>query len=521
MEEPPDPGGSVPPVGNHVTIETTVPTIASTLMSNSTALMSATASNESGMETDGSICNRSLKRARPNKMCRHCNKRRRKRNSVSEPKENDCICSTTEVISEAPMVTKQPDSTPVVPSNDNIRPRPSPIGREFYESTDVAPYLVHIQKESNPDDSTVLHPIAFGKLLQKQQFTNIVNGSLKRIGRNKIALAFTHFDAANMFLRHESLPKNKLKAFIPTFNLTRMGLVRGVPAEWSPEQVTENINVAVGCGKIIKIRRLNYKTTVNGSPVWKPSQTVVITFDGQVLPKRIFMCFNALPVELYTYPTIQCYNCCRFGHTKMQCRSKPRCFKCGQEHTADSCSIEDDCSSCCLCSGSHYATSKSCPEFNRQKRIKQSMAECCISYSEACKLHPQVSKSYADVIATSRPSPVIGKMPPPSSSNMTYRKTVLLKPRSARQPSKGYDQAAHQQLIKNYDMPPPANGSALKAHSSTDNEQQSLTNIIVALISTLSQTDLLKPDNAAPIIELLKKIIQIHNGSKPSNEHEL
>lgn len=517
MEEPPDPGGSVPPAASFITV----------------------VSNESGMETDGSwVSAKNLKRSRPSKVCRHCNKRRRKRNSNSEPKEIDCVCDHVEIIPEKTTVVNEimkPDSiipkpNLTLPNNESLigkttdtHPRPPPIGRTLYESTDVAPFIVHVQREqTNPDDNTSLHPIAFGKFLQKQCFNNIVNGSLKRIGRNRISLAFTHFENANAFLVHDSLIKNKLKAFVPTFNLTRMGLVRGVPAEWTPEEVMENTTVPLGCGKILKIRRLNYKTTVAGTPTWKPSQTVVVTFDGQVLPKRIYICYNALPVELYTYPTIQCYSCCRFGHTKVQCRSKPRCYKCGQAHTADSCNIVEQGASCCLCSGSHFATSKSCPEHDRQRKIKQSMAESCISYSEASKYYPPVSKSYAEILSTNQSIPTERKISSTkfsSSSTTSYKKSVASKPRQARQPSVGYDRATHQEIIKEYDMPAPPNGCAIS--SNTNNNNQTLTEIIIMLISTLSQSNLLKPNHAAPILDLLKNIMNIHNGYTPSNDEQL
>ncbi|GBP82327.1 hypothetical protein EVAR_90961_1 [Eumeta japonica] len=59
---------------------------------------------------------------------------------------------------------------------------------------------------------------------------------------------------------------------------------------------------------------------VDASTVWKPSQTVVFTFDGQMSPQRMFICGNDLSVEVYTCPKIQCYNCRRYRHTKTQFR---------------------------------------------------------------------------------------------------------------------------------------------------------------------------------------------------------
>lgn len=508
MEEPPDPGGSmaslVPPVARYVTI---------------------TSNNESGMETDGSIASASgRKRARTNKMCRHCNKRRRRRNSMLELKETDCTCDShsvdlfkvpDETSSETRKPSNQSAPKPLNPSMTNndqpARAALPPIGRLSYEATDAAPFIVHIQKiQASPDDSTILHPVTFGKFLQKQRFDDIVNGSLKKIGRNRMSLAFTHFNKANEFLRSSSLSKNDLKAFIPTYNITRMGIVRGVPSEWSPEDVIDSIKVPIGCGKILKMRRLNYKTIVDGSPTWKPSQTVVLTFDGQVLPKRIYMCYNALPVELYTYPTIQCYSCVRFGHTKVQCRSKPRCYKCGQAHTADSCTVEEGRAFCCLCSGSHFAISKCCPELDRQKRIKKTMAESCISYAEANKLHPPVSKSFSEVVSSSSQPSLLNKAPSPHAPITTsYKKYVAHRARSPPQQTKGYNHSAHQELIKDYDMPcHNHNGLAYRANP----EEQSIVDLIISLINTFSQSTLLKPDHAAFIIETLQKVINTQNG---------
>ncbi|GBP55461.1 hypothetical protein EVAR_42637_1 [Eumeta japonica] len=103
---------------------------------------------------------------------------------------------------------------------------------------------------------------------------------------------------------------------------------------------------------------------------------------GQVLPQRVFLCCNALSVEVYTYPTIQGHNCCRYRHTKAQCRSHSRYFKCGKAHMWESCSMKEDEVSCLHYSDLHTATSKYCSELDRQKSFKISMAEDSIFYSE-------------------------------------------------------------------------------------------------------------------------------------------
>lgn len=127
-----------------------------------------------------------------------------------------------------------------------------------------------------------------------------------------------------------------------------------------------------GYGKIVKARRLNRKIKKDdGSSSWLPTQSVVLTFEGQSLPKKIFAFYTSLVVEVYQLPTIQCRKCLRFGHVQNVCRSNARCFKCGQSHSGDNCNISPDRVRCLLCTGSHLAPDPSCPEFERQKRIKK------------------------------------------------------------------------------------------------------------------------------------------------------
>lgn len=535
MEEPEDPGGGIPPVGHNIEISN---------------------NESSAMDTeDGLLPLPDRKRVRPRKICKTCNKKRRRSGSSHCHSSESCRCDAiiTETAStnvhnddqlssdansariaiqnkspktadSATLSVQSQSSNSATPSAvQNQAPdvsSPSPQNR-LYVSSDAAPFIIHIQKvQVAPDDRTTLHPVEFGNFLRKNQFKNIINGSLKRIGRNRLSMSFSKHEDANAFLSDTRVSSSNLKAFIPSFNITRVGLVRGVPASWSLEEVQQNISVPIGCGNVIKVRRIKFKDVSKGSVEWKNTETVVITFDGQVLPKRVFICYNSLPVDLYIYPTIQCYNCCRFGHTKLQCRSKPRCFKCGQGHTADSCDVEEDSAICCSCSGYHFATSKSCPEFSRQKDIKKSMAQNCISYAEASKLHPPVSKSFADVVTASLQNQSMNKpankqITNSQSTKHSYKKTVFLKPRSPPKLSQGYDREAHNSLISEYDMPTPSNGVALnQSNSVNENSNMTVAEIIIALISTLTQCNQIPPSNAAKIFELINQLIPQHGFNK-------
>lgn len=493
MNEPPDPGGASPQVSNYVTI------------------------SYSGMDTEGSVvdtdCSRgsknTVKRRKINKKtCKHCNKKRKSKSSLDTLNSclTDCQCET---INNPQIMTPLSDlglPPPVPPLasagvQQDVRP---PTGRIFYQASDCAPFKVHVQREqSSPDENCYMNAISFGFFLKKNMFKNIIDGSVKKIGRNRICISFSDFDSANTFILSNTLKSNKYKAFVPIFNVTRMGVVRGIPADWSDEDIIENITVPIGCGKIIKVRRLKKKNIVNGKAEYTPIETVVLTFDGQILPPRVFLCYNALPVDIYIYPTVQCFNCCRYGHIKSQCRSTPRCFKCGQKHTGDTCPNEEEDAYCCICTGSHFATNRKCPEYLRQRSIKDTMAKNCISYAEAIKLHPPVVKSYADIL-TSAPSPNTAlssqyNTPISNSPRTSYKKTVFMKPKSPRKVEKGYDRLAHNSLIKDYDAPAPQKGCAL-INSNLDNSLSnlSLKELILTLITSLSEFDIISsPSNVA------------------------
>lgn len=498
MNEPPDPGGTAPPAVNFVTIEY----------------------DGSGMETDNSVCsnNKPRKRLVSNRICKQCNKKKRK--NLGNQKDIGCACR------EEPIIDFNKDIIPThnlhsqsEQTSNNITSS-TPLGRRLFNQLDSAPYTIHIQRlQTSQNDGTTFHPMTLGRILKQNKISNIVNGSIKRIGRNRISMSFSKYTDANEFLDNNLLSQNNLKAFIPSFTITRVGIIKGVPTEWSLDEILENITIPFGCGKIIKVRRINYKVVVEGNPVWKPTQSVVIYFDGQVLPKHVYMCFNSLPVDLYIFPTIQCFNCCRYGHTKVQCRSKPRCFRCGQEHTGESCKVDDDNITCCLCSGSHTAISKSCPELKRQRSIKIHMAQNCVSYAEASKHFPSVSKSFSEVLMTPHVDNVV---PSSTSHNRSYKKTVFLKPKANSLKSKGYDKETHNSIISEFSMPAASDGCALVDRNNNENSQQSLLEQIMNLLQTLLKSNISLPNNVAPILALISQLfVPINNGGPQHDPMEL
>ncbi|KAI5640329.1 hypothetical protein NE865_07254 [Phthorimaea operculella] len=284
-------------------------------------------------------------------------------------------------------------------------------------------------------------------------------------------------------MKNTALAQSKFKCFIPSYNVTRLGVVKGIPTEFSEEDIIENIILPYGYnGKIIKARRLKHrKLDVATRTVSRlDSETVVLTFDGQKTPERVYFMHNSLLVDQYNFPVIQCYKCCRYGHTMVQCRSRARCFKCAEEHSGDTCGITTEKSKCVFCSAAHFATNNVCPEYIRQVNIKSTMGKEGISFQEAAKMFAPARRLYSSAAKTIiQPSLQSASLTSQETNNQnessqfspqiphstSYRKTVVKsrKPIAPLQPS--YDQRAHQEIINDFTAPPPQNGCGYPSQS--------------------------------------------------------
>lgn len=395
------------------------------------------------------------------------------------------------------------------------------IGFKAYSPSDKGPFLVHVSR-SEPDQSagTTIRPIKFGQFLVHNKVQNICPDGVKKVGRNKISVEFRTFADANNFLDNPILTMSKYEVTIPTYNITKMGIVRQVPVDLSMEEFANSLSVPNFCGEVLKARRLNRKTINEGVVTWVPTQTVVLTFHSQILPSKVYSFHTSLAVEAYQYPTIQCLSCCRFGHIKAQCRSSPRCFKCSQPHTGDSCDVIEGKATCLHCSGQHFASSKTCPEQGRQRSIKLLMSQEGISYEEASNRFPRVNRSYAEVAqemfsppsSVSYPSSSIPNSPA-SISSVSHKKTIFVPAVRQKKSSlgKAYDHQAHQSIVGNIPSSLP-NGCALVNGSDVSQENGLLEILITLIINLLSQNKTHLPSNVA---QQLMQIISLscNNGS--------
>lgn len=264
-----------------------------------------------------------------------------------------------------------------------------------YSSSDSAPFSVYVEKKT-ADFKSTLNPIKVGGILLSEhpELDNLIQ-RISSIGRNRIKVEFSDHAAANRLIRSIKLIKHSLEAYIPKFHIYRKGVIRGVSQDITEGSLKLSIRPfgrdSFTVDEVKRITRKTNKMDENGESIREPTQSIIVNFKTSVLPKYVIINKVRCEVESYVQKVLICYNCYRYGHIGKQCRASSRCLKCGEQHNTEAC---EQAVQCLHCGGNHYAIQlNECPEFERQKRIKNTMSVNNMSYSEAAKIVPK--RTYA------------------------------------------------------------------------------------------------------------------------------
>lgn len=275
--------------------------------------------------------------------------------------------------------------------------------KESYSITDNAPFIVYI--ENKQQNIGKLHPMSIGKLIFDHH--PAINDKIKNIssiGMNKIKIEFNDVFSANSILKSTYLKQNN-EIYIPQYLTRRKGIIRDIPKDFSNEFLISNIQILNNNTfftgnrvKVLEAQRLKRRVNQGEgySPTFVDTQSVVISFSGNVLPKAVRIFGVQCSVEPFIQKVLQCRKCLYFGHTAKACRGNYRCNRCGDKHSTDECTSNDP-PTCIHCKGPHNSSDlKSCPEFTRQKKIKEIMGTQNISYRDATKICD--NKSYSTIV---------------------------------------------------------------------------------------------------------------------------
>ncbi|XP_071578331.1 uncharacterized protein [Temnothorax nylanderi] len=198
----------------------------------------------------------------------------------------------------------------------------------------------------------------------------------------KATAEFKDFRDANCALdKIESLENPvKLRA-----NLEQRSVIcKGVISDW-PSSIPDLWKNIRDRSRILSLERMYRRKwdAINNKTTLLATDNIIITFkDNKIRDLAIFSNGINLRVRPYVPQVRQCFNCFRFGHTKLNCKSETRCIVCGDKSHGQ-CEKEVRCYNC---GGPHKSTFRGCPSFEKSKNINLVMAHKNTTFHQAKRI---------------------------------------------------------------------------------------------------------------------------------------
>ena len=158
------------------------------------------------------------------------------------------------------------------------------------------------------------------------------------------------------------------------------GVVFGISLNVSMKVLMENLKVRTNSVK--NVRRLTAGVEK------RETEGIVIEFEGELLPKEVYLGFMKYNIREFVPKPMRCFNCQEFGHVARMCKRKRRCARCGGDHEYGKCG-EGVKPRCCNCGGSHSVAYWGCEVLKREVEVQQIRVRGKVSYAEAVKMAGQ------------------------------------------------------------------------------------------------------------------------------------
>ncbi|XP_063388219.1 uncharacterized protein LOC134674096 [Cydia fagiglandana] len=206
--------------------------------------------------------------------------------------------------------------------------------------------------------------VGLAKLLRSDGIQNIQKITYKN--SCKVLVKFNSKHDAEKLLHSKKINDLGYRCQLTTeLNLT-YGILRRIELDVTEEEIKNNFDCM---HKILSAKRLK---RLDERGAWVDSETVRVCFQSSTLPPYVSAYGYRIKVELNYFPVTQCSGCWKFGHLLRVCPNKKKtCPKCGGAH--DNC--ETTTFVCINCKGKHMALDKSCPSYQKERRIRVIMAE--------------------------------------------------------------------------------------------------------------------------------------------------
>ncbi|XP_071580666.1 uncharacterized protein [Temnothorax nylanderi] len=164
----------------------------------------------------------------------------------------------------------------------------------------------------------------------------------------------------------------------------RLIFCKGVISDW-PSSIPDLWSAIGDRSKITKLERMYRRKwdPVNKKSILSVTDNILVTFnDNCIRDLNIFSYGVNLRVRAYVPQVRQCFNCFRFGHTKIACKSETRCIICGDKAHGQC----DKTERCCNCGDQHRSTFRGCPAFEKTRNINVVMAHKNVSFHRARRI---------------------------------------------------------------------------------------------------------------------------------------
>lgn len=198
-----------------------------------------------------------------------------------------------------------------------------------------------------------------------------------------IMYSFNSKEQAHLMVNNAKLAHQKIIAYIPDWATERRGVIKGVNLDIEEDDIMKYIRSPSNVKSAKRLDR--YERNEDNTMTTHPTRSILLTFDGQIIPQYITLLGLHCEMHPYTAPVKRCGNCLRFGHTRKHRRSPKTCTHCGKKAHEENeiCPAAALPAKCINCKANHKSTVNNCPELKMQRETPKYAAANNISYKQA------------------------------------------------------------------------------------------------------------------------------------------
>ncbi len=239
--------------------------------------------------------------------------------------------------------------------------------------------IVEPVADDRPVEKFFSNDIALSKALAESPFGRAGIAKFnKNLGRKLLVITLQDEPGIeiSVLLNTTQLGSWTIKCRVPINHSKSVGVIGPMGEDVTNEELAEALALAGYTGATAeRIQKGKEKTNTS---MFK------VTLHTSTLPTVIQLGYQRFQVNPYTAKPWQCFNCQRFGHSAISCRSAPRCVKCGGAHSIKDCTTQGP-PCCCNCGGEHTASYGGCKFMKEAQMVEKVRAQQGTSYRDAHK----------------------------------------------------------------------------------------------------------------------------------------